>query len=480
VGEEEELILQALRVPPSSRSQAHKDQILQWARTQAPLQRLETQGQQISLAPLTEAMEVVDYPSQAIIFEQGEPGDAYYLVFAGEVGMLPKSKHEGVKVPPPTEEQDAAADGKKNRSRFAGKRLANKRLSVTAVHTEEGDEEEAGEETKPPTPVERAVEAYKFPSRKVYASDCVAIATKGGAFGEVSLLHGVARSLSVVALAGTLLVKIARVAYLKVADAEGEKERAKAKQKLIRDALPAGHEWTPVRLRRLAYEFQDVETSKGSVLQKQGSPPTTVWVVCDGEVRVQVRGDVSGRPVALALCERGVLLGELRQDSVRCSYSLVVMSAKAALVCMSRDRFFTQLERQGTIAVEASFARQLSVWREHHDGFLPIESGANTPEGGTRSARAAVSPACGHRLSAVEALAAEGGRGSRVATPRSTTTPRCGRDRWDPGAANFGIKSPRLPVVPGHPVLPQLRMPSPRPPMQTMVRTRCLQRSAYL
>ena len=109
----------------------------------------------------------------------------------------------------------------------------------------------------------------------------------------------------------------------------------------------------------MGYAFEESRPLAGSVLQRQGEQPQSVWVVASGEVRVQVRGDAHARPLHLALCGPGMLVGELRAGSAECACTLVVASAGVKLLSLSREKFFAQLDGQASTIVEEAFAMQL-------------------------------------------------------------------------------------------------------------------------
>ena len=77
----DEMTLAALRLPPAERSSAHLASLLIWSREHVKL------GTKVRIEQLCKVMELVDLEEEEVLFRQGDEGDAYYLVFSGEVGL---------------------------------------------------------------------------------------------------------------------------------------------------------------------------------------------------------------------------------------------------------------------------------------------------------------------------------------------------------------------------------------------------------
>lgn len=196
---EEQAMVQALEVEPEKRSHEQREDVLKWARGHPSFQKLRGHCQHVSLEPLTDALESVLFPSQSIVFEQGEPGDSFYIVLAGQVGMLPKSSYPStLSLEPPTYTPNFEGDARKMRS--------TKRLHVPRASKEIAPSTRflLGKENPRPSIILPSGN-YRFVGRWLNACDCSAVSEKGGAFGELALIQGIPRSLSVVALCGKIV-----------------------------------------------------------------------------------------------------------------------------------------------------------------------------------------------------------------------------------------------------------------------------------
>ena len=227
---------------------------------------------------------------------------------------------------------------------------------------------------------------------------------------------------------------------------------------LLRDAMPCCQEWTEQRLQRLAYSFSEHQAERDTVLQRQGAIAEHVWLISEGEVRVQQAQQGGGgrvlapRPAHLALCGRGLLLGELRQATAECEFELVVQSARCQLLVLSREQFFSQIERHASLAVEEVFVAQLASW-----GALTAPPPSPPPIHSPAIAKAHLTARATFAGARNDAVPSPRGRRAGSQTDRgwqrrvemcdgaalrgalsARSSPRHARSRWDSGTAQFG------------------------------------------
>ena len=94
----------------------------------------------------------------------------------------------------------------------------------------------------------------------------------------------------------------------------------------------------------------------GQALQRQGERPSSLWIVCRGEVRALL-----GK-VEVALIGPGAIIGELCPEATACYAGLVVGSADCSLLRASRHDFLARLGEEGGKQLAASYARQRAAW----------------------------------------------------------------------------------------------------------------------
>ena len=227
----EQLAFEALQLDPERRLTVQRAATVLWVRKHVHgLERLEAQGsQQISLDSLCEVMHLIKLQASDIVFNQGDPGDAYYIVFSGQIGML-----------------------------TAGRRAS---LVQVVQHADEHRTPAGGGDGEAPGRT-----AYTG----VTAANCFTVANKGDTFGELALIQEAPRSLTAVALVPTLLVKVSREEYVRFANADAEAERAARIRKMavMRDAIPYAPEgtdkWSNQRVQRMCYAFTETQASSNS------------------------------------------------------------------------------------------------------------------------------------------------------------------------------------------------------------------------
>ena len=159
-----------------------------------------------------------------------------------------------------------------------------------------------------------------------------------------------------------------------------------AKTSQLRTALRVCSSCSELTFVRLLHIFSEATAVRRQLLQQQGKPASTIWLVTSGEVRIVLR-DRTGRvrhPAAeVGIAVSGSLLGELHPDSQECSTSLQVSSKECRLLQAGHSEFFAELGEQAATEVGDAFAAQLSAWREGAASREPTQlrpGGAGCPK----------------------------------------------------------------------------------------------------
>ena len=84
---DEHAALDALRVPPAARVPWQHAALATWAQERVKL------GKEVKIEQLSRVMELQEHAAGSTLSRQGDDGDAYYLVFSGEVGMCARIPH---------------------------------------------------------------------------------------------------------------------------------------------------------------------------------------------------------------------------------------------------------------------------------------------------------------------------------------------------------------------------------------------------
>jgi CRP-like cAMP-binding protein len=208
---DEQDALDALKVSPDDRSPDDLSTIMDYVkRCVRGMDKFARKGSRISMRALVHAMVVITLPAQSTVFEQGDAGDACYIVFSGEVGMThvrqdaaPEHDPSENKPSLPSRRPALADPAAKRRSQhmFVTASAALK-LRKSLMHLKEGQAAHS-----------RMAEVNVVAREKMTEASCLCVAKSGDFFGELALLHRTPRSLSAVTLTQTTLVKIACEEY---------------------------------------------------------------------------------------------------------------------------------------------------------------------------------------------------------------------------------------------------------------------------
>ena len=92
VFEDDTAIVEAIANGPGWRSPLQSAALLSWSEAKLP----QSFGGKVSIPQLTNVLELETHAASSVIYSQGDPGDVFYVVYSGEVGLYLESGSKGL------------------------------------------------------------------------------------------------------------------------------------------------------------------------------------------------------------------------------------------------------------------------------------------------------------------------------------------------------------------------------------------------
>lgn len=259
-------------------------------------------------------MRYAEYGKDDYVFRYGQPGETFYIILQGKVGVLLPTSMVSVSNPQPQ-------NTTRGQLTYTKRRLVLSLLRRASVSLSPGSDELE-----------------------------VAELTPGHSFGELALLQDTPRAASILCKEKTVLAVLRKEHFDSVLK-EAETRKLNEKLAVLR-SVPALQGWSRLSLSKLTYYLKERYYKRGHVVYSEGDSATEAYIIIDGEFKLTktISTKRVNVPLSVVVKSSRDIIGEVEVlNDQRRSLTCVCDSPMGRLWVISKGDFLRRMQSAETL-----------------------------------------------------------------------------------------------------------------------------------